>query len=857
MRSIPVTYIDVASNLMQFHFEQTNEQNFKMSCVIKNKTGIIYDTTPIVDKENPATYIVQIDLDRLPVIENTFELEEEEIEPYYKLYLQIENKLYNFKIADYYLIEYYNIIQKSNTKYIYKQSNNYYLFPIVFPDRVLGIEGSFLTDFIHIKSDLMLSSQSLLEDLLVDEDGFTLILQDSPIINLSNYNIILQSRDNSFRWKSETVYKGTSEIKIPLSNLLEEINFMEKMRFDIFIEYVSNNITLFSKVRIQKTRFPHKCDRYYKEIQFISTEEIYQDEEKHISYLVPYIRKDFQLAIVVLNEKTLISEKINVIKTELFIKGTKINFKVTVDIIIGTPTQLVLVHRGVESTENILLPLEYQYLDSGKCLIKATIPCDQITLQQFYWDIFIRVENNNVDCNIRVKKPTKLTKRKMYTDVRHPITINDHIIMPYISKGNSMSLIYRQKNKYDSPVYKYMEHVAFLFFIIFEKWVRKKKIWLVYEKYSSSAQDNSYYFFKYCYDNQPDANVYYVIDKKCPDYQKLLPYKKHVLNFMSFKHMIYALGAKLLISSEARGHCYGWRKHNSRISRTLNRKKIVFLQHGVIGLKKVDKIYNKHGSNGVTLFVTSSDYEKEFIKEFFGYNDEEVIVTGLCRWDVLEDKSKNSKEILLMPTWRNWLDEVSDEIFMNSDYYINYSKFLNDERLNKTLDKNNVTINFYIHPKFKDFISSFNINNSNIRLIAFGEEPLNQLIMRCSLLITDYSSVSWDVYYQGKPVIFYQFDFEDYDKLQGSYMDMETEIFGDRVFSVDKLVDSISHYCNNNFTEKPEFGKMRDGYFKYRDHNNCERVYNEIQSYFNKGKAIPEMSITDSNSESVEETMIP
>ena len=53
------------------------------------------------------------------------------------------------------------------------------------------------------------------------------------------------------------------------------------------------------------------------------------------------------------------------------------------------------------------------------------------------------------------------------------------------------------------------------------------------------------------------------------------------------------------------------------------------------------------------------------------YDDEEVVITGLSRWDVLEDKSKSKekKEILLMPTWRPWLDDVPEEEFINSDYY--------------------------------------------------------------------------------------------------------------------------------------------------------------------------------------------
>ena len=51
----------------------------------------------------------------------------------------------------------------------------------------------------------------------------------------------------------------------------------------------------------------------------------------------------------------------------------------------------------------------------------------------------------------------------------------------------------------------------------------------------------------------------------------------------------------------------------------------------------------------MALFVVSSGYEQKIIHDYFGYDNEEIIITGLARWDVLEDKSDPAhKEILLM-----------------------------------------------------------------------------------------------------------------------------------------------------------------------------------------------------------------
>ena len=130
-------------------------------------------------------------------------------------------------------------------------------------------------------------------------------------------------------------------------------------------------------------------------------------------------------------------------------------------------------------------------------------------------------------------------------------------------------------------------------------------------------------------------------------------------------------------------------------------KRLVFLQHGVIALKRVE--FYRSGTNSVSLFVTSNDQERDIIINELGYLPEEVIVTGLARWDVLRDCSDRqpNTHILVMPTWRNWLEEVSDETFVASDYYRNYMALLNSDRLAAYLEQYDVYLDFYIHPKFQ------------------------------------------------------------------------------------------------------------------------------------------------------------
>lgn len=70
--------------------------------------------------------------------------------------------------------------------------------------------------------------------------------------------------------------------------------------------------------------------------------------------------------------------------------------------------------------------------------------------------------------------------------------------------------------------------------------------------------------------------------------EKLDAYQSHLVDFMSIRHMIYMIAAELLVSTDTRNHLYAMRQRGSILKRYLRKKPLVFLQHGVTALKKVD-----------------------------------------------------------------------------------------------------------------------------------------------------------------------------------------------------------------------------------------------------------------------------
>lgn len=470
--------------------------------------------------------------------------------------------------------------------------------------------------------------------------------------------------------------------------------------------------------------------------------------------------------------------------------------------------------------------------------ITVSLDLHAIEWKSLYWDIFLLLEN--ADNGGIIKLPVSMTalqrmQQKFLYNASYQ-TAEDFYFFPYYTSKRTLAFVNRQHEKYDGMDIIFKEFLSVFLYRIAKPYWKHKHICLVCEKFSSMAQDNGYYFFKHCMEHNEEAflnkKIYYIIDKASPDRTKVEPYKKRLLDFMSIRHMIYLLAADIIVSSDSRYHTYAMQSRHSIFNRYIKKIPFVFLQHGVIALKRVDNFYGKGKKGGCDLFVVSTSKEKQTIVENFGYEPDEVINTGLPRWDVLKDKSQGKREILIMPTWRNWLDSVPDKDFEESDYFRHYMGLLNSERLNQLLEKYDLEVNFYLHAKFQEYADNFKSISKRIHLISFGEVAVNEMLMRCRMLITDYSSVCWDILYQDKPSLFYQFDIEKYNEAHGSYIDMDTELFGDRAETQEQLLDRLEETVQNDFRLKPEYEKMRGEYLQFKDHEHSRHICEEIKKRF-------------------------
>ena len=265
----------------------------------------------------------------------------------------------------------------------------------------------------------------------------------------------------------------------------------------------------------------------------------------------------------------------------------------------------------------------------------------------------------------------------------------------------------------------------------------------------------------------------------------------------------------------------------------------VFLNHGTVGFK-VRKAMNVKTEKIAEELVKSYDVnicDSEFERKvktttWWEVPENTAFVTGYPRYDKLYRVEVSEKEIFFMPTWRNWI-KLEDTKIEDTEYFKNIMELVTNEKLNKFLEENNIKFNIYIHQLMQDYLKSFSKIKlgKNVQLLP-KESEITKELQKSKILITDYSSVAYDFFYLNKPILFFQFDKDEYQEKVGSYVDLDKELFGKAVYNVDECVQGIIDLTNNNFKyeknlyEKIE--KLRPKFLKYSDKANCDRVYDLI-----------------------------
>ncbi|ELZ6623726.1 CDP-glycerol glycerophosphotransferase family protein [Campylobacter coli] len=362
----------------------------------------------------------------------------------------------------------------------------------------------------------------------------------------------------------------------------------------------------------------------------------------------------------------------------------------------------------------------------------------------------------------------------------------------------------------------------------FQKRLPKSNIWLLMDR-DYEADDNAEHLYRYIMQNHPEQEIVFALRKESLDWERLEKEGFNLVEFGSLEFERIIKKASKVISSHADGYLTRY---------ITSKQQFIFIQHGVIP-NDLSKWLN---SKKIDLFVTSTKAEYKSIANDYNrykFGKKEVVLTGLARHDaLLKNNQCNARQIIIMPTWRANIVGVAlgsskrglQSDFTQSEYFQKWNLLLNSNILQKLCEKYDYTIVFNPHPNIIPYLKDFNIP-SYVK-IANHNESLQELFCNSSLMITDYSSVAFEMAYLNKPVIYYQFDHEEFfnsHTLQKGYFDYKKDGFGPVVEDEESLLKELENLLQNDCNPFGIYKDNIDSTFAFKDGKCCERIYKVIK----------------------------
>ena len=524
-----------------------------------------------------------------------------------------------------------------------------------------------------------------------------------------------------------------------------DISLYFNLKFFCFFEINNIKVSIYSLPEIDK-------NSYYKCIEFFKFDE----------------KPKFGITIVHQNEfkvdffKTIVFKNVNFNYNDLSLKNDfefnpdYINYKFFVD-----------------KMKNKALRFKEHYMIPPICNLRRNISKVSVwvfkNIYNYYFCFCVG------DKCLHLKIPQKIKYYK-YMDIidnnRNLYSKTDYLFVDFIFKDQSSDdayPIFEEMEKKDYPVHYITEHKE-----IYEKYCKDKEIC---SKIIKLGKDFHYYA------NFLEKHLTLLLKLKAVVSCKLIDFHFISYLFLNLEYITYI--------AVTHGVCY--------------------FKDYLFGKKR---IYGNMRNNKIVIPPSNLLIEQA---RKYGWRNEDIIKINLPKWDKYNENyqlinknnfSINENSILVMFTWRQSKNTFNTNI--SPYYHENISKILENEALNNALERNNITLYFsihrYINKKFKKRYENIIKKKKKIEFIK--QVQIFQCLSKIKLVVTDFSSIIFDLMYRRKPFILFVPDGND-PKINTIYTNDYIKLIKNMnkkkfkvenlFFSVREIVNKIISYINNNF----------------------------------------------------------
>lgn len=358
------------------------------------------------------------------------------------------------------------------------------------------------------------------------------------------------------------------------------------------------------------------------------------------------------------------------------------------------------------------------------------------------------------------------------------------------------------------------------------------------------ADDNGERLFDHVRATRPELNAWFVLERGTPDWERLRARgERRLVAHGSWTWKMLMLNCTWLLASHI-DKAISLPQQMLRIQPTPTWR-LGFLQHGVTK----DDLSRWLNRIEVELFIVSTEAELASVAGDgtpYRWTAKETRSTGLPRFDRLLAKGRTVPPderdlVIVAPTWRQWLSlplaagsqrREPDSAFWESDYVRNWTAVLRSQRVADAVARRGWRVGFMPHPNLQSILDRIDLP-SHVDPLSFAGVDVQHLYARCGLLVTDYSSVAFNVAYIDRPVVYFQFD---RDEMLGGlhvgrkgYFEYERDGFGPVVTDLRAAETAIVAAIERGPEPAPEYQRRIDATFPIRDGRACARVVAAVE----------------------------
>lgn len=361
--------------------------------------------------------------------------------------------------------------------------------------------------------------------------------------------------------------------------------------------------------------------------------------------------------------------------------------------------------------------------------------------------------------------------------------------------------------------------------------------WMFIDK-DTEADDNAEHLYRWVQRNHPERNIWFVLNRSSHDWERLEAEGFHLIQYGEMEHYALYLNSTHLISSQM--DQYVFRPLEEQYISDFSVPNFVCLPHGVTK----DNVSDWFNTIPFDLFVAATHDEVRSITTDntpYVMSGKEVRLGGFPRYDKWLEPVKKENIIFIMPTWRADLvgewdgkgqKRAKNPHFRSSKFVRMWTELFEDKLLEALLSRNGYRAIFFAHPCFEDYLDDMPFPNY-VEKRSKSHGSMITIMQQCKIMITDFSSVAYDMAYMRRPVVYYQYEdkaeFTRSQKWENGYINYETMGFGPVCRDRDTLVLNLEDAIKADGLMPEPYRSRAENTFAFHDMNCCHRAYDFIQ----------------------------